>query len=635
MIYGDEDFEYTLKQMIKESKVALDGVVEKHNAYRHSCYKECVDHAEEMSWHLYGTKPETLLSRARPREDPEVKAYRLDNYEPTTKSAADKVINIFSKIFNPNLYSIRWEKEGPSSAELKEYTLEYYPEHTSVVNFTKDVLLRKMLADPNAVAAVKPIKLPGYKYVYDENAEDKQRLVQDQTEQIEPIVVIYGSSCIWNFDYDHYLIFIRTEEERTPSQNTITWYYFEYYDNEEIIQFRAYVSASSNNLVYEETEPRYPHGCDKIPVWKLQGVPESKDNGEIIYKSYINAAAPYWNYAIIHESDVLGAYIGHLHPLRIEVSEPCNHVHDNKYKCIKGRIVTESGEKFACPSCDGTGNKSAGPYSVIKIPRDKLADAEGNSIRPADAVSYVTVPTEATRMLEERADRMRKMGMWAINMDVEDEVGEVQSGAAKVIDRSAQYDTLYNIGCVIFDVHLQNIFYFFNKYMFQVADRSAGKDPEGNLPEINKPTQFDIASTAELVANYKVAKESGLDPNFLQLKQIEIGTRDLTTNPDLKQFTNLLLDLDPLPGMSAQDISLNVSRLLVRQVDAVIKNNIKRFIERAIEENPKFMELKKSEQKATLEKYGEEFINQNKPKIDPSILDQYAKEKKKKETPLV
>jgi hypothetical protein len=268
----------------------------------------------------------------------------------------------------------------------------------------------------------------------------------------------------------------------------------------------------------------------------------------------------------------------------------------------------------------------AGPYGVYKYTKEKLSEGDGPV--GIDPVGYINVPIDATKMLEERAARMEKKGMWAINMDVEDEVGENQSGVAKVIDRSAQYDTLYNIGSVVFDVHLQNTFYFFNKYMFGVADRSAGKDAETNLPEINKPTQFDIASTAELVANYKVAKDSGLDPNFLQIKQIEIGTRDLTTNPDLKKFTNLLLDLDPLPGMDANTVSLNVSKYFIRQVDAVIHFNIKRFLERAIQEDKTFTEKKREEQIAVLEKYGEEVVKETKPKIDPTML-AYAQEQKK------
>lgn len=603
MIYGEEEFDDKLKAMIRTSSEKDD-----ERKVRHSCYSECVEHAEEMSWHLYGVTPDSLLDRVRPREDPEVTAYRKANYEPTTKSAADKAINIVSKIFNPNLYSIRWKAESQSAKTLKEYTLEYYPEHNSIVNFTKDVLLRKMLADPNGVAAVKLKEIP-----------------EKTNQEPKPYLCLYGSSALWNFDEDHYLIFTRSEEVKLKSGNRITWYYFEYFDSNDYLCFRAYVT-STGKLVIEEEES-YPHNFGEIPVWRLQGVPEAKDNGEIIYKSFFNSAAPYWNLSIIHESDVLGAFINHIHPQKYELAEPCHFKFDGG-QCRQGQLKMASGETLPCPKCDGTGWRNmAGPYGVYKYTKEKLAEGDGPV--GIDPVGYINVPVDATKMLEERADRMRQMGMWAINMDVEDEVGENQSGVAKVIDRSAQFDTLYNIGSVVFDVHLQNAFYFFNKYMFGVADRSAGKEPEGNLPEINKPTQFDIASTSELIANYKVAKDSGLDPNFLQIKQIEIGTRDLTTNPDLKRFTNLVLDLDPLPGMDANTVSLNVSKFFIRQVDAVIHWNIKRFLERAIREDKGFLEAKREEQVAKLESFAEEVVKETKPKVDPAVIDYMAQEKKK------
>ena len=93
MIYGNQDFAELLKEIIKDGR-------------RHALYELTVEHADEMSVHILGTKPDDLLERNRPREDQEVKDYRLENYEPTTKAGADRAIKIIGKGFNPTLYPL-------------------------------------------------------------------------------------------------------------------------------------------------------------------------------------------------------------------------------------------------------------------------------------------------------------------------------------------------------------------------------------------------------------------------------------------------------------------------------------------------------------------------------------------------
>lgn len=585
MIYGTPEFDELLKDVIS-------------NARRHDTYESTVDHAEEMSWHLYGVKPEKLLERTRPNEDPDIKKYRLDNYEPITKSAADKAVHIVSKIFNPNLYSIRWKDRNQTTDELKSYTLEYYPEYNSIVNFTKDVLLRKMLADPNGLAVVTVDRIP-----------------DAQSERLHPVLKIYGSKAIFYFDEDHYLISTKIEDEKK--------YFFDYYDRFKTVSFSAYIqpNGAARDLVVENEE-FYEYDFEEIPAWRLRGMSESLDNGDIIFKSFFSSAVPYWNNAITHESDVFAAYIRHLYPQRYELTEACSYKWEYEgqiYSCRSGQIKYPNG-LMNCPHCEGTGYNPVGPYGVYQYTKDKLSESGPLGVDP---VGYITVPTDATKMLEERAQRMIKEGMWSINMDVEDEVGQNQSGIAKVIDRSAQHDTLYNIGSVVYDVHLTNFYYFANKLMFGVEAESLNKGVavvDKNLPEINKPTHFDIGSINELLNDFKLAKEAGIDSSYLQLKQIEIQSRDLTTNPDLKMFSTLLLELDPLPGMSRGDIDLNVTKGYNRKVDAVIHFNLKSFVERATREDKNFMKLPREAQIEKLEEYGNELIEEAKPVIDMSLF---------------
>lgn len=585
MIYGTREFDELIRDVISKEK-------------RHESYEECCEHAEEMSWHLYGVTPVELLERVRPNESTAVKDYRIENYEPITLSAADKAIDVVSKMFNPNLYSIRWKEKGEQADELKSYTLEYYPDFNSVVNFTKDVLLRKMLADPNGVAVVTPERTP-----------------DRQAERIYPIIKIYGSKAIVNYDYEHYLILTKKEEEVT--------YYFDYYDKDKTISFKAYIQR--NELIVK-VENEYEYNLGELPVWKLRGTPVAMDNGNVIFKSFFNAAVPFWNDAITHESDLKASFVGHLFPQKYELSEQCNYRFDYDgvaYPCKGGRIKYPKG-LIDCPHCDGSGYEPIGPLGIYKYTKDKLIEGGPMGVDP---VGYITVPIDATKLLSERVRDKLAGAMTAINMDVEEKVGEIQSGVAKTIDRSAQYDFLYNLGSVVFDIHLTNFYYFANKIMFSIETISAGREPkteDKNLPEINKPTQFDIGSVTELVNNFKLAKESGLDPNYLQMKQIEIQSRDLTTNPDIKIFTTLLLELDPLPGMSSNDIKSNVSLGFNSKQDATIHFNLKAFTERAIRENSNFIKLPKDKQLEILKSYADEMITQNKPVVDMTLFPNVA-----------
>lgn len=590
MIFGQPEYIKLLTEVCRSS-----------DPKRHDLYEETCHHAKEMSVHLYGDKPVHLLGKIRPGEDLEIKKYRLDIWEPVTKSAADKALTILSKIFNPNLWSIVWQNPNDRSEQLKKYTFEYYPVYNSLISYNKEVMFRKMLADPNAVQVIRPEKFP-----------------ETTSETIKPIVLIYGSHSIWYMDDEHYLFFKKEEKTRDGK-----FYYFDYVDNEKLGSFVVHPIKNGEIQILDEFF--YVHGfVDKdgvkeIPAWKLRGYSDSLDNGEIIFKSFIYSASPHWNKAIIHDSDVDGAYIKHLNPQRYRIGEECQHFIERdgaEYHCRNGYIkmgdpTDPNVGMIMCPKCKGSGHAVTSPYQDFVIPKTKL-DPE----TPFPPIGYVSVPVDATKMVEEKVYAHIKKGMWAINMDIEDKVGENQSGIAKVIDRSAQNDKMYEIATVEFDIHLNNQYYFMNKYMFGVTDRSADRNSDDNLPQINKPTRFDIQSITELVDSYSVSSKSGLDKNYLKTQQKEIISKDLSTNPQEKKRALFLIDIDPLPGCSVDEVLSMEGK--IKNTDAVIHFNLSNFLDKALMENDKFMELERKKQIEKFEEYAEEVIEDS--GIDPDML---------------
>lgn len=598
MIYGTPEFNDTLVRIIKEQ-------------YRHPYYDKACKLAREMSVHVYGEKPVELLDRVRPGEDDAIKDYRLANYEPTTKAPCGKAIKIVSKIFNPNLSSIIFPKDNQKAEKLKEYTMSYFPVYNSLTVYNKDVTLKKMIADANALMAIKP-----------------QRKPRNDAERVKPVVVIYGCEAVYNWDYDHYLIFLNEEKVNDDVVHT-----FEYYDYLQVMQFKAVVRNNNgkNELTTEILlDSQYEHnfvskdGEQEIPAWKLRGNSIPLSDGEIVYESYFADAQAHWNLSIIHESDVLGAFIKHMNPQRYVIGEECHHEKEYDgfpYRCVHGTMRAVGGRSpktYTCDMCSGTGKIASSPYEDHIINRQKID--EMNNISVDSSVGYVKVPIDATKLLSERADAMVQKGSAAINMDIEDKVGENQSGIAKVYDRSAQNNTIYDIGVTMYDVHFQNQFYFINKFMFGTEDASAKRNTDENLPQINKPTHFDVESLPELLAGMKAAKEAGVDRNVQQSKEVAYLSRDMETNPDLKKYYISIIDLDPLYGMTQDDIDINLAKGLIYKTDAVIHANLKPFVDRALDEEKKFLDLAKPEKLEKLKGYAEELIASEKPKIDTTLL---------------
>lgn len=593
MIYGSKEFESFLVEAIRSGR-------------RHINYKLTVKLAKEMSVHVYGDKPTELLERVRPGEDTAIMNYRLENFEPTTKAPCGKALKIVSKIFNPNLYSIIWPKDNSAAADLKDYTTYYYPVYNSLMVFNKDVTLRRMIADPNAVMVVKP-----------------QRIPRNDAEKVKPIVSIYPSEVVWNYDLDHYLFFVREEEVAGGKIYT-----FDYMDYERYVRFES--KSPKDNKVELRVIEEYSHnfvderGEAEIPCWKLRGNSLTLVDSDVVYESFFADAQPHWNLSLIHESDVLGAFIKHMNPQRYVIGEECTHtkiVDGIKLKChggiMRGGLLGGKGLTEPCDMCNGTGKVASSPYEDHILLKQKLDEMQNLSMDP---VGYVKVPVDATKLLAERADEMVQRGNAAINMLVEDYVGNNQSGVAKIYDRSAQSDTIYDIGVAIFDVHFQNQYYFINKYMNGTADASAGKVTDANLPQINKPTRFNVETMAELVNNFRESAAAGLDRNYKQAKELEILSRDLDTNPDLKKYYSAIINLDPLYGMSQEDIDLNLMKALVRKVDAVIHANLKPFVDKALSENKNFLDLDYPVKIAKMEEYANALIASEKPVIDPTQI---------------
>lgn len=573
--------------------------------YKRQGYRESVDHAEEMAVHLYGDKPAKLLERVRPREDPDIRAYRLESYEPTTKSTAEKGVSLTNKIFNPKLYGVQ-PADGEKGKTLFDYSMVDYPVFNSVVNFLSEYALKKTLADPNAIFCVEPYEDP-----------------QSVTQQIQPYVRCYDSKDIYLSGDGYFVVFLYHQEKAGDDGKEKRWY-FKYIDKQTIYHFYIGTSDSRNYFLVEESV--YPHLFGQLPAWHLGGTYNQhavQYKGGALFESFFFPAVPFWNKAICAESDLDGAFISHLHPQKWEVAEECEFVamtDHGEFACQGGYIYDPKvrGGKSSCSSCGGTGRKSVkSPHQTYQVTRDKLSDPNGNTLGQPPA-GYIDVPTEATKMLDERVDKLLEKGLSALAMDIINKIGNNQSGEAKAYDRTELFDFLGKVRDLFYDKHLKNIFYYFARYMF------INEDTDKIEPKVIKPNDFDIFTTQELTNQLKVAKESTLNPPYLGIKQIEVQNKEFQQHPELLQGLNLIVELDPFVYVPQTDIDLMLMSSTASKVDVIIHNNISGFVRRALEEDKNFGAKEYTEKMEVLREYAEELSEQieeeNKVEIDQSAI---------------
>lgn len=586
----DEETLKRLKKLIQEDDKSFD--------QKHEYYKASVDHYETMSWHVYGTKPDKLLQRNRPHEDPAIRAYRLESYEPITKSTCKKGLNIVHKIFNPKLFSIRF-KDTTEAKRLEKYSLQDYPRFNSVVNYLSGYVLKKMIADPNGILLVQPLKyqLKGSEY-------------------INPIATCYNSKSIhWWVPEEYILLFDGCREYGKTKE----WRYT-YCDRNAI--YKLLIEQVNGKNMTVTTTDSYIHNFNEIPIWQLQGEYSEEQYG--LLESFFFAAVPFWNKAINDESDSDGNYRLQVNASKWEISDECeyvDHLDEGHFACDGGYIFNQiKGEKFKCPSCGGSGRKKTAnsPYEVYQVNKEKTFPGEDGVSIPLPPFGWEAPPVEGVKLLEQRAQRNLEMGLNALSMDIVDKIGENQSGIAKEIDRTELNDFLEKISGVCFDIHLTNIYYYFTKFMFGVASPEKIEEIQ---PEISKPTEFNVYSTLELTEQFSKAKEADLNPSYLQTLQKEIQNKKFQTNPELLHLLNLMLDLDPLAEVSRDDVSLMIANKTVTQETAIIHDNIKMFVLRALSEDKKFAEAEPEKQMEVLRKYAEEVVEATKVTIDMSALE--------------
>lgn len=522
---------------------------------KHKYYQKCKEHAEDMSVHVSGALPKKLLDITRPNEPKHIKDYRLEIWQPVTKSLSEKIVNTVNRIFNPRLYKVAWKDEPGVLGEttLKKYLTEDFPYYRSMWNFLKETYTPEDFQDPNACMVIEPI-------TYD---------IQD-TEFFEPCIKIKPSEFLYDFSDGDYYTFADKKFENV------------YYYDRNIIQY--WKNKNGNWTVYFE----YEHNFNFVPVFRLGGAIRGKY--PYYYESFINGVLAHWNRVVTLSSDLDAQYISHLYLQRWTFEVDC--VAEG---CESGRVFDEDGNFKACQHCGGSGKMSRSPYGEITINHDSI---NPDSPIPTPPAGYITMPIEIVTKVEERIKKEEERGFSSVNMDILNKVGENQSGIAKTLDRQDLDSFLLRFSNHVFEYVIPNLVKSVALWRYSTILNGRIDDI---LPDIVAPKEFTVLSLDFLTEEYKSATQAKVGDSYIrQIEEELINTRFKNNEPErLKKLA--ISRLNPLPNKTADEL-LTINNLLPREDQYKIKMAlmIEELVTMAIEQNENFLQLPQNEQREIL-----------------------------------
>ncbi len=341
-------------------------------------YPKIVDIAERLSYH-YDLEifPEKILRAKAPNQSKEEFEYAKMNYKPITVPFWGKAEASINRIWNKDNFSITFsgtknEEKEENSPEL--YFKEQIPFYRNLLNFMENIATPATLRDPNSIVAIRPKILPS-------KEDEDGNLVNDQSQLVEPIPIVYRSDQIVSYEQDVHAMVLLDQKSivsfggRKVREGNI----YAFYDDENIWQLVQTGDKKDNIYVIEVF---FNHDLKKVTFMKLRGKPVQKKSLNYNISHFMDAV-PNLDDAIANFVTLMISIYTQAFPQRWEVVDRCK-----APGCINGKIQNDKdGKFFDCSDCDGTGIRGKhSPTGVHQIELPSKLDA--GDVPPIPSFGY-------------------------------------------------------------------------------------------------------------------------------------------------------------------------------------------------------------------------------------------------------
>ena len=290
------------------------------------------------------------------------------------------------------------------------------------------------------------------------------------------------------------------------------------------------------------------------------------------------------------------------YPILAHIEQGCDYTDAAGNVCENGYINYEvNGSPFTkeCPTC--AGKNFMGPGSNVIVPAPEEGESE---IRvPAQ---FITVDPKILERVELSIQSL-KDNIWGDTVGVGGDLMGNQAINTKQVD-ATQESKRSNILKIKFNLEI------IEKFFRTVVNRIRyGEDYVSS--DVDYGTEFFIRSISDLEQELKIAKENGVSEGELKEIQREIIKTKYKNNPEAQERLLVMLNLEPFPLLSRQEVVQMRKDNLITEDDFIKKVYFGEFVNRFEREN------------APLNMFGELKGFNEKIRIINQIIDEYVRTK--------
>lgn len=444
---------------------------------------------------------ENFLFSRHPREAEVTRQWRFSQYRPLTRAPFQQIIDIIvGAIFQDSNYGIVIE-DKVDEAFIWENRFEGH----DLIGWYANVGIPNIIEDPNGLIVRMPLR-PYY----------------EQT----------GGKI------DVGIFFINTKDIVYVTADEVIFFkddYAFYMDRNVIFRFSK-VEGGKWGLTVDDEDGYYAHMLGRLPVdvaggiWNTQG----------FYDSYLMKAK-----AIA--DDFVSAYSAEQmvdkeasHPFIIMANEECGECQGVGKINQECDDCTEGYELVNCKKCYGRGTISVSPGDRLTAKPEDMKNDLVKIVNPDVGIN--TYHHDKTNDIYERI-------LHALNLYKTD---KAESGEAKAIDQERLYQFISKISNHLFDKPIYNTISDFSAYR-NLGVVNGLLRPIQNRFSVQKPTQFQIKTAADLLSEYKAGQEGKL-PVFVRGKMVsDFIDKQYSGDNLMKRKSEIILQMDDLATLSSEE----------------------------------------------------------------------------------